>query len=268
METVTDKLETMILMSLDANKPETLSRFGKPGLTDGLVDTAPRMQIDDMRPRSAYTFDMTDDQRLIAANPNLLINHPSEIIGQESELIYVHEDCLQWWGFRQIKKLPRSGACIGKASHFYEIHLRTVTADGNNLYGKRLIALTASGLSLPITFQGHRFGDYKRDGRLLVSTASAIEDAHRTNTMLAAVKDATEIKFPVPLGDYKNVFSDRDGPMSGGRRKAIVHWVAKHLRHSTRGNEHEVKQHTRGVQEFTIDGLRIRLSPNLNSTTP
>ena len=262
METVTDKLETLILMSLYANKPETPNKYGKPGLTDGLVDISPKMQIDDMSPRSAYTFDMTDDQRIIATSPNFLINHPSEIIGEESELIYFHADRLQWWGFRQIKRLPRSGACIGKASHFYEVHLRTVTADGNSLYGKRLIALTARGFSLPITFQGHQFGDYKKDGRLLVSTASAIEDAHRKNTMLAAVKDTTEIKFPVPLSDYKSVFSDRDGPMNGGRRKAIVHWVAKHLRHSIQGNEHEVKQHTRGVQEFTIDGLRIRLTPN------
>ena len=92
--------------------------------------------------------------------------------------------------------------------------------------------------------------------------ASMIEDSHRSNTMLAAVKDATEIKFPVPLDDYKDVFADRDGPMNGARRKAIVHWVARHLRNSIRGKEHSVKRHTRGVQEFTIDGLRIRLTPN------
>lgn len=122
--------------------------------------------------------------------------------------------------------------------------------------------MSRNGTPLPATAHGISICNPKFDGSALIMTASIIEDAYRANTMLATVKDDTEIKFPVPLDDYKNVFADRDGPMTGARRKAIIHWVATHLRHSTRGLEYEVKRHTRGVQEFTIDGLRIRLTPN------
>jgi hypothetical protein len=110
--------------------------------------------------------------------------------------------------------------------------------------------------------QGQGIGVPRLDGETLISAASIIEDANRSGAMLATVKDAREIMFPVPIADYKKVFADREGPKIGDRRKAIVHWVARHLRKSTRGNECVVNKHLRGVQEFSVDGLLVRLTPN------
>ena len=142
------------------------------------------------------------------------------------------------------------------------MHTRFVTGNGVGEYIKRVVPIDKNGKTLLAQAQGHNVCAPNKEGEMLIICASVIEDAHRANTMLAAVKDATEIKFPVPLDDYKYVFANRDGPMNGTRRKSIIHWVARHLRHSTLGNEFAVKKHTRGVQEFAIDRLRIRLTPN------
>ena len=266
MEQVTDKLETMILMALDANHghtiPGTLRRDKATGAVEELRDQGELLRIGEMRPGSAYTFDMSDTDRIFATTKDYLVTHPADVLGDEAETVMLNGDVLKWHGFRRLKNPPRGVACLGKATHWYEMHVRLVAPNGAGEYYKRVVPISRSGSPLLATVQGHNVCAPRIEGVTLVLAASVIEDAHRAGTMLAEVKDATEIKFPVPLDDYKDVFADREGPMNGARRKAIVHWVAKHLRHSGRGKEYEVKRHTRGVQEFTIDGLRIRLTPN------
>lgn len=271
MEEVTDQLETLILMALDANHDDALTRTEARGLTEGyweVSDQGKLLPFDAMRPASSYTFDMADTSRIFATTPDYLVTHPSEILGDEAETIMVGGGLLKWYGYRRLRRPPRGVSYLGKPTHWYEMHGRIVAQTGSGEYIKRLVALDARGNPLLVRMQGHVVAAPPREGESLILSASLIEDAHRANTMLAAVKDATEIKFPVPLDDYKDVFAERDGPMNGARRKTIVHWVARHLRHSTRGKEFAVKKHTRGVQEFTIDGLRIRLTPNDQAKGP
>ena len=270
-ESVVDKLETLILLSLDANHEQKVvvrtEARGKEarGKSNGYwecVDQGALLKFDAMKPTSAYTFDMTDTTRIFAFSPEYLVGHPSEIVGDEAEMILFNGELLIWRGFRLVRKPPKGVSCLGKASHWYELHERLVTPAGGGDYIKRLVALNSKGQPLLTRVQGHSVCNPLHEGQALILCASMIEDAHRANTMLAAVNDATEIKFPVPIDDYKEVFAKRDGPMNGARRKAIIHWVAKHLRHSALGNEFLVKKHIRGVQEFTVDGLRIKLTPN------
>lgn len=265
MEEVTDKLETLILMALDASHSDASTRTETRGLTEGhweVSDQGRLLPFDAMRPASSYTFDMADTSRIFATTPDYLAAHPADVLGDEAETIMLGGGLLKWYGYRRLRKPPRGVSYLGKPTHWYEMHGRIVAQTGHGEYIKRLVALNACGSPLLVRMQGHVVAAPAREGESLILSASLIEDAHRAGTMLAAVKDATEIKFPVPLDDYKDVFAERDGPMNGARRKAIVHWVARHLRHSTRGNEFAVKKHTRGAQEFTIDGLRIRLTPN------
>lgn len=270
MEKVTDKLETMILMSLDAKHTNCVhgSLRKNPTTREEEIgfDVCEAIAPADMDIKSSFTFDMTDSGRIYSKDPAALLGHPSEIIGDENEIVLLSEQHLTWLGFRIAKKAPRGLAFVGKPACFYELHWRTINAEGRGSYKKSFVGLSSHGKRIPTFFQGRPTSLQDADGTICLA-ASMIEDAHRANTMLAAVKDATEIKFPVPLGDYKDVFSEREGPMNGARRKAIIHWVSKHLRHSTNGKDHEVKRHTRGVQEFIIDGLRVRLAPNLNSPT-
>ena len=92
---------------------------------------------------------------------------------------------------------------------------------------------------------------------------SLIEDAQRTGIMLASVKEEREIKFPIPIADYKEVFLDRNGPFLGsGKKKAIIHWVSSHLRKRKNDDNVLVRKHIRGVQSFLIDGISIVISPS------
>jgi len=266
MEKITDSIETLILLALDANHSErNVDRVETRGMTDGYFEISDQGRLlcfRPMFPASSYTFDGSDRDRIFAATTDYLVRHPAETIGDEAETIMIGSGVLKWRGFRRITRPPKGVSVLGRAAVWYEMHSRIVDMSGGGEYVKRLIALDSVGRPLPVKIQGHLVCSPKHEGEALIMSASLIEDAHRSGTMLAVVKDATEIKFPVPLDDYKYVFSDRDGPMNGARRKAIVHWVGRYLRHSTRGKEFAVKKHPRGVQEFTIDGIRIRLTPN------
>lgn len=270
MDDVTDKLETMILMALDANhdQSDVAKTLRQSGQLLDIRDQGVLLKVGEMRPESAYTFDASDGGRIYALGSEYLMAHPAEVLGECAEVVMLNDGILKWYGFRRLRTPPKGACCLGRASHWYEAHMRFVTQSGRGEYIKRAVPLDKTGAPLLAKAGGHVICTPALEGENLILCASVIEDAHRANTMLAAVKDATEIKFPVPLDDYKGVFAERDGPMNGARRKAIVHWVARHLRRSTHGNEFSVKKHTRGVQEFTIDGLRIRLTPNLNSPTP
>lgn len=260
-ENVIDKLETMILIALDANHQDTRSveTFNGPL---GLRDSGTFLKTDKMLPASAYTADMTDESRIYTSDKDYLTCHPADILGDEAEIMLINEGSLVWRGYRRLSRAPKGVVCLGKASHWYEMHIRSVMGNGQGEYFKRVVPLDRSGSPLPAKLNLDWVCTPIREGSALIVDASIIDDAHRANTMLAEVKDATEIKFPVPLGDYKALFAEREGPMNGSRRKAIVHWVAQHLRNSCRGNEFEVTKHTRGVREFHIDGLTIRLTPN------
>lgn len=270
MEEVTNKIETMILLSLDAtqsNVDHGKTRRSRAKGNEIAVDTGELVVRDTMNITSAFTADMGAGERIYTNTPSGLLAHPSDVVGDESEVMLLWQDKLAWVGFRRVIKAPRGISYLGKPSCFYEKHYRIVNGDGSGDYAKHFLAINRDGAFVPTFYQGNPTSTSLDAGHLCLA-ASIIEDAHRANAMLAQVKDATEIKFPVPLGDYKDIFADRDGPMNGARRKSILHWVARHLRTSTRGNAHDVKMHTRGIQEFTIDGLRVRLTPNALANAP
>lgn len=265
---VADKIETLILLALDANKNEhddfeLSNERGKNTSTEKLssVDAGALLHFDGMRPNSAFTFDLADRDRLFTSSPEYLKGHVSDVLGDECEVIMMCEERLKWIGVRKFTKAPRNIVALGKPSHWYELHYRVVCENGAQSYQKRAIPINEKGVVLPAKLKGHWMCQ-AGEADSFVIMASIVEDARRASTMLASVKDATEIKFPVALDAYKEVFSIRDAPMANGRRKAIIHWVSKHLRASTRGGLHDVRKHTRGVKDIVIDGLRINIEPN------
>ena len=77
----------------------------------------------------------------------------------------------------------------------------------------------------------------------LVLAASIMEDAHRSGVFTATVKDHCAITVPVPDGEHLDVFKLRDGPLIPGsqRKRAILHWVARHIRRQPTGISSVVK---------------------------
>lgn len=259
------EIETMIIMSLDANNTISNSAGSLRDNNGGVFvisDQGDLLGFDNMLPKSAITYDISDD-RLFTTHPDYLLAHQSEILGDEAEVVMFAGGIMKWRGFRRLKKAPKGVATIGKVSHWYEMHQRFTGMNGFTQYFKRAIPISASGKILPASIQGQWVCGPKDEGIVLNLCCSVIEDSQRSGVMVASVKESTEIKFPVPIADYKDVFIGRDGPLlQSGRRKAIIHWVASHLRSRQKGNTTEVKRHIRGVQSFVIDGLSVVIEPS------
>lgn len=270
-----DTLETMIIMALDANHEVDITGDcaykQKNHVTQSneklyLVDQGSILKVDDMHPSSAFTFDVSQDQddRLFTTHHEYLVSHPSDIFGDGKEIMVMNDRYMKWVGIRKIRRLPKGVSVLGKPDSIYEMHFRIISKFGHGKYIKRLLPIDKSGKALCAKIQNSFVGSPNFEGTELNLAASMIEDACRSNSMLATIKESVELKFPVPLSDYKKVFADREAPMLEGanRRRSIIHWVAKHLRKSTKGNVNPVIKHVRGVRDIVIDGLTINIEPN------
>lgn len=266
-EEVVDNVETLIGLAMYANLKHTpeyhkdVTRCKHMSLD--IVDASYFLKSDDLYPESAYTFDMTDTDRLLTTDKDYLSGHPKEILGNRSEIILLFEGNLKWSAVKRLNKLPEGVSVLGKVDCVYERHYREVDLSGKNIaYSKSIVVLDKTGNTLPTMLRGQAPFDAKFEQSQIVLAASLVEDCVRSGTMLARVKDEIEIKFPVPVDNYKEMFAGRDEPLTPkGNRKAILHWVRKHLK-SNNNKSWDVKKHIRGVQEFTIDGLKVVIEPN------
>lgn len=230
-------------------------------------DAGVLLPFSEMTPRSAYLSGF-DPERLYGNHADYLLAHPAEVCGDETEVaIVLPEDAdfgMRWIGMRKLAKLPRRVAIFGRPSHVYEMHFReTPRTGGTTNYVKRVVAFSKAGGFLPVKVEGRILGG-EAEYRQAMIALSLKEDHFRKNVMRASVADSVELMFPVPIDDYQKVFSEREGPFtSGGRRKQIVHWVAQHLRRSPSlgAAPVQVAAHVRGVREFAVDGLRVRIDP-------
>lgn len=230
------------------------------------IDAGSRLLFDSMKPSFAYTFDMIDSDRLVSTSPDYLLAHPSDVIGQSAEVVMLTHDRLKWSGFRRMKKAPRGVWVSSPGASLYEFHYREVFPDGRNTYRRRVAAVGKSGKPVQTAIvgsQGAPAVDGFTEGTMLIMAASVIEDSYRTGAIRCEITDGNTIVAPIPLGAQRPLFSMRDGPLTGrGRRRAILHHVLGHDRTSSAGNAHTVRDHFRGVVEFVIDGLHVRLTAN------
>lgn len=266
---VLDRVEDVIIYALEGRTAriregvptETIRAKGKI-IRQGF-DASDLFKFQPMYPSSMYVPGLeSDDDRLFTTSSEYLAAHPADTLKDGAEVAFVYEGGLKWVGLRRTNK-SKDFFALGDACAWYEIHFRYIFLNGASSYLKRVIAFTESGKQAPVK---------TRAGNVLVCTpsemaaafipVSVIEDAHRAQTMLATVSDASEIKFAVPLDDYMGMFSGRNAPMQNGRRKAIIHWVASHLRKRRDKDPVKVKKHTRGVDQIEIDGLKISILPN------
>lgn len=73
------------------------------------------------------------------------------------------------------------------------------------------------------------------------------------------------LELPTTPTGAAEVFRLRDIPEGRERRQALRHWVTEHWRTSRADPDEEtqVRAHLRGVQQFTWNGLRCRVTPSL-----
>lgn len=264
-ESTLGDIETMIIMSLYADNLTSHHQnriSDKNGGVYEMTDQGCLLGFDKMLPRSSFTFDLSQD-RIYSKSHEYLVCHQSEILGDEAEVTMLSNGILKWRGFRRMSKPPKGVVPVGKASHWYEMHQRFTSLKGDTQYYKRAVPIAKTGKILPAFINGHIVCGPNDEGEMLNLCCSLIEDAQRTGIMLASVKEAKEIKFPVPISDYKEVFLDRNGPFLGsGKKRAIIHWVSSHLRKIKDDDPVLVRKHIRGVQSFLIDGISVVISPS------
>lgn len=214
-----------------------------------------------MQPSRAYTFDATDDDRLYAFSSDLLADAPDNIIGDKAEILVMDGDVAKWCGLRRTNRLPRGLCTLTKCRALYEIHFRKLNGEGAGEYNRSMVGVTTQGKPTKVLIpKGSKPGNEELETLSLV--ASVIEDARRPQTMLAEFVDGASLVMPVHLDDYLELFSIRDAPLTpAGRRRALLHWVATHKRRK-KTRTVKVAEHLRGVSEFTVDGLTVRLTPN------
>jgi len=220
--------------------------------------------FDEMVPVRTFTGDIADGERLYALDSSLLLAAPDEILGASAEAAMVCGETIKWFGFRQTRRLPKGLCPVAKCRTMYELHYRQITRDGYGTYNKSMVGVSPSGRPVPIIIPA--LGPSSRIGKqtteALVTVASILEDSRRPSSVLAEFTDGATVAMSVGLEDYQELFIIRDGPLSpAGRRKAIIHWVARHRRKVSAGST-QVSRHLRGVSEFTVDGLTVRLTPS------
>lgn len=222
------------------------------------VDAGARLQFSPLSPTTAYISELNGD-RLIAVDAGLLLHTPQDIIGRHSEIAVVGDGVVKWAAFRKLQKRPKHVWIASPGADLYEYHSRFIRADGTADYAKRVVALSKSGKMVSAIIEGTKdVGAGSIDYEAIVMAASIIEDAHRPGTFLATVRDTVGVKLPIPQGEHLDVFKLRDGPKVGDRRRPLLHWVAKHVR-KVQKKEYQVKEHLRGVHEFDIDGMSVKL---------
>lgn len=260
----TTMLAHLVCADASVESSKELSVHKARGLTE--VDTSFLMPFCDEHPTHAYAASLSGEDRIFATDACYLLRAPQETIGNRTEIALLSGATVKWSCFKKIHKRPHRLWVARAGADLYEYHARWIQANGQSFYAKRVVAIDRLGRPVPTAVEGVRNGGAGKgasicDGTLLVLAASIMEDAHRSGVFTATVKDHCAITVPVPDGEHLDVFKLRDGPLIPGsqRKRAILHWVARHIRRQPTGISSVVKSHLRGVHEFDVDGLHVRL---------
>ena len=264
MRSTEDLMEHMLAVALCADSLSTttghqVGGYTLPNWVDGGMKTR-NGELPICRPRAAYAqcSELTG-QRLVTTTHELLLAHPADVIGTGCEVMTLYGDHCRWVRLEPVDRLPRGLAVAGRAHYWSAMHLRDMTMNGMQSYYSTLVPFSKSGQPLAAKWGDAWVSKPANIGRLAIATCSMVEDSRRPNVMLASVRDGVELIFPVAEDAYLEAFALRDAPVTPqGRRRALLHWVAKHMRITRRGYT-KVRRHMRGVTEFEIGGYWVKL---------
>ena len=264
MEQTEDLIEHMLALALCADAAPTNDNHHLGDITMGSWEARCMRTMTSELPRrtptQAYAHCRSlEGERMVATTHKLLLAHPAELIGSGVEVMHLADACVDWTRLEPMQRLPRNVAAVGRAHYWAAMHMRRIAANGMQCYFSTLVPFSREGAPLAAQWRGAWVCKPTNVGMDAIVTCSMVEDAQRPNAMLASVRDGVELTFPVGEDAYLEAFALRDAPTTAlGRRRALLHWVAKHVRTTRRGRG-EVKRHMRGVAEFDIGGYRVRL---------
>lgn len=258
-----DQVQDLLTHFICADKNDTslleLSRFKTPkNVGVGFeIDAGARFNFSPRSPTTAYVCDLSES-REFARDARLLLNTPQDILGNHAEIALVDGQVIKWACFRKLNKRPHGIWVAKTGASLYEYHSRFITASGESNYAKRVAAIDKQGNPVAVIIEGTKNQGVEPDGVALILASSVIEDANRPGCFKATIKDSVGVIVPVKQGHHLELFKLRDGPNLGNRKRPLLHWVASHLKKNSE-RQWDVKAHLRGVHEFVIDGMSVRL---------
>jgi hypothetical protein len=257
-----DQVQDLLAHFICADKSDTsLLELSKPtpkNVGVGFeIDAGAKFQFPPRSPTIAYICDLSES-REFARDARLLLQTQQDLLGNHAEIALIDGTVIKWACFRKLNKRPRGIWVAKTGASLYEYHSRFITASGESNYAKRVAAIDRNGNPVAVIIEGTKNQGVEPDGVALVLASSVIEDANRPNTFKATIMDSVGVIVPVKQGHHLELFKLRDGPTTGNRKRPLLHWVASHVKEN-RKKQWDVKEHLRGIHEFVIDGMSVRL---------
>lgn len=264
LDAVADMLAHLICADAPTPDPEESSNWynrnkaEKARVKCNEVSLYNRLGFPDRRPTTTYIADQTQD-REFALDNRLLLGRPQDLLGTSTEIAFIGEHEVKWAGFEKLYKRPRGVWAAQTGADFYEYHSRNIRRDGTSTYTKYIAAIDKTGKPVRTVIEGCNVPSPWVEGQVLVLAASLVEDTRRPDTFMATITSGElGIRMSVAQGHHLALFALRDGPKVGNRKRPLLHEVAAHLRR-TKTEPVPVAPHLRGVHEFVIDKLKVRL---------
>lgn len=209
-----------------------------------------------------------DSERIYTMDPDLLLDDPLKVVGPKEELAIYDTGGAQWFGQR-LYSGNRKGYTTAAPPRaiWVEQHQRNIRPDGREFYFSQMSAWDPVNRRIwPIVpahcarqkLRGSNKKQNQQALRMLVLMASFVEDSKPF--WCVEVRESTAVKTYATEESVKKLAELRKAPLTqSGRKKAILHWVAEHVRKLPTGNQTTVSQHMRGIESFSVDGLDVSI---------
>lgn len=215
------------------------------------------------------TFDGQED-RLFTHDESMLLSPFHKIIGERAEVMMPFDGAHKIVILSKINKLPRRVLAPPLVSprHFYKLSYLHVR-NGETIFSSAAVVCESSsgkvygcgesGFQFISNYLINRGTENWNEAKVTaVLCASIVEDFNLDWRWHVSLADSAEIVFPTDALGAKRAFAMRDAT-PGQRRRAILHWVKSHARVRNE-REFNVSEHLRGVTEFSIDGIRCKIT--------
>lgn len=212
--------------------------------------------------------DSLNEERLFSAEPDDLMADPSEQF-DEFELLREGsgEVAYQWNGIRKRKTRLRAFVRPG-CDVFWDSCQRTVYKSGHEdvkafVFGWNKARKIAISCPVPehrnSAIQGSERPLERDAATTLILAASIVEDMKVNWTV--TIRELSAFTMYSTEERIKDLCALRDAPMTeSGRRAAICHWVRAHRRNAT-PNPVDVRKHLRGVTQFPLGAMQVKVTP-------
>lgn len=200
------------------------------------------------------------NDRLYTTDKELLMNPIKDIFGNRSEIaLPTDEGKIKWIAYKKTR-LRRPFWTVGNAT-VYLANYALIGPNGVEDTSSNYIAISKSGDFSKIRYENQIVKENIEYNEMqAVLAASLIEDCSRKGQWHVEIFAGKSIKISTNGAEILDLFSSRKGPHAISKKRPLLHWVASHSRRKKNNAKVTIPKHLRGITEFEIDGLGVRIT--------